>query len=100
MSAVNWTNMTDFGSLPSLANTASNGTFWVGMIYMMWIILIFMLIGYGFEVALMVSSFIFLIVSILAVYAGLMAWTWLLPFAGLTLFMFLYIIFSSSRNNA
>ena len=57
MTAVNWTNFTDFADLPAAANTASNGGFWVGMLYMMWIILLLMLSSFGFEVAIVTSSF-------------------------------------------
>jgi len=97
MVAINWSNMTDFGQLPAAANDASGGSFWVGMLYMMWIIMILLMISYGFEVAIVTSSFIFLIVSLLMVYAGLLAWPWALTFVGLLLFMFLYIIWSAPK---
>ena len=94
---INWTNMTDFGSLPSLANDASGGTFWVGMLQMIWIILILLLIGYGFEIAIVTASFLALIIAFFLVYADLVAWGYLVQFAGILLFMFLYIIWSGSK---
>jgi len=97
MVSVNWSNFTDFGDLPSLANTTSNGTFWAGMLYMMWIILIMMLSFYGFELAILVASFLGLIIAILLVYADLIAWYHALVFVGTILFMFLYIIYSGLK---
>jgi hypothetical protein len=90
MTEVNWTNFTDFGDLPSLANTASNGIFWSGMLYMLWIIILLILIAYGFEVALMVSSFIALIIGLLLVYSDLIAWYHCITFVGIILFVVLY----------
>jgi hypothetical protein len=97
MAYINWTNITDFDQLPTAANTASGGSFWVGMFYMMWIILMFLFIGWGFEVAIIVASFVALVLGLLAVYANLFAWTHLLSVLGVILFMFLYIIWSSSK---
>jgi len=92
---VNWSAVTSFEQVPSLANTASGGTFWVGMLQMMWIILILTFIGYGFEIALMVGSFLALILSFFLVYADLISWHYIVQFTGILLFMFLYIIWSS-----
>jgi hypothetical protein len=97
---VNWTNVTDFGQLPSVANTASGGVFWVGMLEMVWIVLILVLIGYGFEVAITVASFLALIISFFLVYAGLVSWGFIVQFAGILLFMFLYIIWSGRKDRA
>lgn len=100
MTIVNWTNVTDFGQIPSQANVASGGSFWVAMLYMVWIILIFVLIYTGLEAALLVSSFIALIIGLVLVYADLIAWTWVLTFLGVILSIFLYIIWSSPKTRA
>lgn len=97
MAIINWTNITDFGQIPAAANTASGGTFWVGMLYMIWIILILLTSFFGFEIAILTSSFLSLILGIILVYAGLIAWKWVVTFVGVILFMFLYIIFSSQK---
>lgn len=97
MTAINWSNITDFDQIPSAANTASNGSFWVGMLYMIWIILILVLISFGFEVAILAASFVALIIAFLLVYAGLIAWYWAVTFVGILLTMFLYIIWSGNR---
>ena len=97
MASVNWTNVTDLAQLPQEANNASGGSFWVGMFYMLWIILIFLFIGFGFEVAMVVASFLMIVIGLLLVYGDLMAWQHLLTVIGVLLFMFLYIIWSSKK---
>lgn len=94
---VNWSNITDFGQIPAAANTASSGSFWVGMLYMMWIILILLTLSYGFEVAILVSSFAALVIGLLMVYADLVAWQWVTVFVGVLIFMFFYIMGNRSR---
>lgn len=97
---VNWTNVTDFGQIPSEANTATGGAFWPGMLEMVWIILILVLIGYGFEVALVVGTFLALVIALFLVYAGLISWAFIAQFAGILLFMFLYIIWSGRKDRS
>ena len=97
---VNWTNVTDFGQLPSVANTASGGVFWAGMLEMVWIILILVLIGYGFEVAFVTATFLALIISFFLVYAELVSWGFIVQFAGILLFMFLYIVWSGRKDRS
>jgi hypothetical protein len=100
MAVVNWSNVTDFANLPAAANTASSGTFWPGMLHMIWIIVFLVLVGYGFEVALIVSAFLGLVLSFFLVYAGLIKWGYIVEFAGILLFMFLYIIWSGRKDRA
>ena len=97
---VNWTNVTDFAQLPATTNTATGGVFWGGMLQMIWIILILVLIGYGFEVALVTASFLALIIAFFLVYAELVSWALIGQFAGILLFMFLYIIWSGKKDRA
>ena len=97
---VNWTNVTDFGQLPSVANQATGGVFWAGMLEMIWVILMLVLIGYGFEVAITVASFLCLIIAFFMVYAELVSWGFIAQFAGILLFMFLYIIWSGRKDRA
>ena len=40
MTAINWSNVTDFSEFPGLANTATDGLFWGGMLQMVWIIIL------------------------------------------------------------
>ncbi len=92
---VNWTNVTDLGQLPAAANTATSGYFWSGMLYMLWIIIIMVLIGYGFETAILVASFLMLILAFFLTYAGLVSWLVVVQFIGIIFFMYLYILWSA-----
>lgn len=98
MTAINWTNVTDFSVLPTLANTASDGTFWVGMLHMIWVILMAVTIQWGWEVALIVASFSSLILAFLMVYSGLIAWGYVAEFLGILFFMYLYTLWSGGRD--
>ena len=100
MAGVNWTNFTDLGELPKAVNDISGGSFWVGMLFMVWIILIMLTISFGFELALITSSFAGLIIGLLMVYSGLVAWPYVLVFVGVIVITFFYIIWSSSKVKA
>lgn len=97
MVAINWGNMTDLSQLPARANVTSVGTFWVGMLQMIWIILFLLLLGAGFEAAILVSSFLALILALFLAYMGLVAWVYVIQFTGIILFMFLYITWSGRK---
>lgn len=97
VSYINWSNVTDLSSLPSLANTGTEGSFWMVILYMIWIILMLVIMAYGFEVSMLVSSFIALIIGLLLVYAGLIAWIWILPFLAVIILMFLYITWNKNK---
>lgn len=97
MTAVNWSNFTDFAQLPGLANTASNGTFWVGILHMVWLVLLLLMISYGFEIALLVASFLALIIAFLLAYSDVLNWIYVMEFSGIILAMFLYIIWSGRK---
>lgn len=97
MAVINWTNITDFGDLPSAANTASNGFFWMGMNFMIYIVLLLVLLYFGFEVAILGASFATLIIGLMLVYSGLLNWTYLMIPVGVILATFLYIIWSSQK---
>jgi hypothetical protein len=100
MSIINWSNVTDLGQLPQLANTASGGAFWPGFLHMIWIVLILVLIGYGFEVALLVGSFSALILAVFMVYSDIVSWIYVVEFSGILLFLYLYITWSGNKGRA
>ena len=97
MVAINWSNFTDMGQLPAAANTATGNSFWVGILQMLWVIMFILLIGAGFEIALLASAFIGLVLAIILVYAGLVNWIYLVQFAGIILSTILYIIWSGRK---
>lgn len=95
---VNWTNFTDFAQLPQLANEATGGSWWVAMLHMLWIILMMLISFWGFEIALLVGTFLCLILSFVFAYAGLISWAVVVEFAGIILFMFIYVSWSGRKN--
>lgn len=94
---INWSSITDLGQVPAAANTVSGNIFWVGMLYMIWIILMLLLLGWGFEIAIISASFVALVLGLLLVYAGLVAWGWVTVFAGVLIIMFFYITYANSK---
>jgi hypothetical protein len=95
---LNWSNVTDLSQLPIQANTATGGDFWMSMLFMLWIVALLTLLAFGWEVALLASSFICLVIGFFLVYADLVAWQYLMVFAGVLLIMFLYIIWTGNKN--
>ena len=94
---INWSNITDMANLPAAANTATGGSFWVGMLYMIWIILLLLLVIYGFETAILTSSFLALILGLLLVFSGLVSWVAVMPFIAIIIIIFLYITYQRNK---
>ena len=92
--AVNWTNVSTWTQILQTANTNSSSWFWTLILYGVWAVILLLFSTWGFEVAMLGSAFIALIFGLFLVYAGLVAWTWLLTFVGIILIMFLYIVWS------
>jgi len=95
--AVNWTNVTTWNDMLVTANTNSESWFWTFIMYGVFIVCLLIFSTWGFEVGLLVASFIGLLLGIFLVYADLVAWTWTLTFVGIILFTFLYIAWSSKK---
>ena len=95
--AVNWTNVTTWTGVLQTANTNSGSWFWTLILYGVWIVILLLFSTWGFEVALLGSSFIALVFGLFLVYAGLVSWTWLLTFVGIILIAFLYIVWSNRK---
>lgn len=93
---VNFTNST-FSDLPSWANTTTGGTFWTGILYMLWAILILLFIPFGFEIALLSASFIGLVLGLMLVYADLVSFARVLVFVGIILLEVIYIVWISPK---
>jgi hypothetical protein len=98
MTDINWSNFTSLGQFPQAANTASNDTFWIAALMLVFIVLLLLLMVYGFEVALTVSSFLSFIIGLFLTYADLLNWTYNLIFVGIMLFMLLYITWVGNKN--
>ena len=95
--AVNWTNVTSWNDVLATANTNSGSWFWTFIMYGIFLVALLIFSAWGFEVALLISAFIGLLLGILLVYAGLVSWTWTLTFVGIILFSFLYIAWSCKK---
>ena len=95
---VNWSTIITPAQLLAVPNTNTGGSFWSIVVYLVWVVLILAFLPFNIEVALLASSFIALIASILLVYMGLIAWPTVLFFVAFILFMFLYIVWSSRHS--
>ena len=95
--AINWTNVTNWGQVLETANTNSGSWFWTLIMYGIFIAVLLIFSAWSFEVALLVASFVGLILGLFLVYAGLVNWTWLLTFVGILLFTILYISWTSKK---
>ena len=97
MSVVSWTNVTDTANFLAVANTNTGGWFWLAMLMMIWIISGTGLLAFGVYPALLASSFATMLIGILFVYMGLVAWTWVAAIVGLMVAIFFWIGYSSSK---
>lgn len=95
--AINWTNVTTWTGALATANTNTGGWFWVLINFGVFFLALLIISLWGFEVALLASSFIGLILGILLAYIGLIAWGWVLVFVGLILISILYIIWTTDK---
>jgi hypothetical protein len=93
----NWTGVIDPSTLLVMANTNTGGYFWLGILFMIYVVLIIAFIPFGVEASILTSSFVGLVLGIFLVYMSLIGWKWLLFFVGIILFMFIYIVWSSGK---
>lgn len=90
----NWTNITDAGSFIAIPNANTGGWFWTAMLWMIYAILMISMLPFGFEAAILGSSFACLMIGILLAYMGLAGWTWVVMFAGIIVGTFLWIMYN------
>jgi hypothetical protein len=95
---VNFTNMTTFNNMLATANDATNGLFWTSMYFMFIVVLFMSMLAFGWEIALMVAGFGGIVVGVLLLYMGLMSGTYLGIIVGLEVFMVIYMMWSSQKN--
>lgn len=97
MTAINYTNITDFLQIIQAPNSATNNTFWIGILFMIFIVLLLVLLIHGFVPALLGSSFSCLILGLLMSFGGLINFTYNLIFLGIILFSFMYLGYTGSK---
>lgn len=91
-------NITTIGDVLQQANTNTGGSFWTGIYWMIITIVMLSAFAFGFEVALIFAFFVGLILGILLLYADLIT---LLTFGvteGVLIFIVIYLVYSSSKN--
>jgi len=96
---VNWSAMNSFNDLLTNMNSSGAGWLFTGITWMVFFILfITLMTGMEWEVALMVASFIGLLVGMMVVYAGVGGWEWAVaPFVGLIIISIMYRVYSRNR---
>lgn len=95
--SVNWTNVTDFQGILIAGNNA-NSYFWTGMYFMILFIIWTTLVLYnGWQVAMIVTGFIGIIIGLLLTYLGLMGVGYLLMVVGLTVLTMFWIYHTNTN---
>lgn len=93
---INWTNVSTFQDILNVANNSGVGYTFTMITFMVWATILITLAGpFGWEAAILSSGFIGMILSILFVYMGLMAWKIAGMFVGLLMVMIMYVIWSN-----
>lgn len=95
--AINWSDVNNWTAVMQTANTNTGGWFWVLINFGVFFLALLIISLWGFEVALLASSFIGLVFALILAYAGLIAWAWVLVFLGLILIMILYIVWTLDK---
>lgn len=98
MTDINWTNVSSFQDYMNVPNQTTGGWFWAAMIYLVFIITVISMLGFNFEVALIIGAFVGLFLSLFLAYAGVVSWWIVGSFVGIELFMFIYVYWSSARD--
>lgn len=94
MSATNWSSIVTPETFLQIANNNSGGWFWTSMLFMIVAVMLISLLPFGFEAALLGAAFAGFMIGILSTYLGLVAWTWTLMYAGIIIFMILWIAYA------
>jgi hypothetical protein len=99
MTALNWTNVTSVSQILGLPNTVTNGWFYAGVLVMIWAVIMLALLFSGFEIALLASTFIAFLLSVMLYMMGLVAsWIVMVPL-GVLLITILGVYITSTREN-
>lgn len=97
MNEINWSNVNNLKDFAAIANQNSGGFFWVGMMYMAWFVLFILMLPFGFEPAVLASSFIAMIPALMLVYLGLIGWKWFVVFPAMILFMIIWMMWGKKE---
>jgi len=93
-----WTNLTSVSQVLSLPNSVTPW-FWSGILIMVWAVIMLALLFTGFEIALLASTFIAFLLSVMLYMMGLVAsWIVMVPL-GVLLITILGVYITSTREN-
>ena len=94
MAVTNWTNVTTPEAFLQIANSTTGGWFWTSILAMIAIVLMISMLPFGFEAAILASAFAAFMLGMLLAYLGLVAWTWVVMYAGIIIAVGLWIMYS------
>lgn len=97
MASINWTEVTNWGELLQVANTNTEGYFWLMILWGVWIITLILTSVFGLYPALMLASFIGMIFGMFLVYAELVAWPWVLTYLSTIVIAILMISWTANK---
>jgi len=95
--ATNWTSASDMGGVLKLANDNTGGFFWLGMLFMIYVVMVVSMLGFGLETAVLASSFGALIIGLIMVALGLVAWQYVAGFIGVIILLILWISYTRPK---
>ena len=99
MTNIIWTNITSISQILGMPNTVTNGWFYAGILVMIWAVIMLALLFTGFEIALLASTFIAFLLSVMLYMMGLVAsWIVMVPL-GVLLITILGVYITSTREN-
>lgn len=90
-------NVSDWGGLLQVANTNTEGYFWLMVMWGVWIVTLILTSVFGLYPALLLASFIGMILGLFLVYAELVAWPWVLTYLATILIVMLMIAWTSNK---
>ena len=95
----NWTAVVTVKDFLMLPNEGTSGWFWYAMLVMAFVIITMAMIGWGIEVAMLMSSTLTFVISMLMAYGGFVPWWYTLQFFAFILITIIYIFVSSRVDN-
>lgn len=93
-------NFSDIGNITGFlvsANDTTNGSFWLGILFMIFMVLVIIFIAYGIVASIITSSFISLVLGVLLAYTGLILWQYTLIFLAIIVIMMIYTAYLGNR---
>ena len=84
-------NVTTLKGLLNVPNLTTGGFAWIGLLVMAQVVILSVMLPFGFNAAILSSAFIALISGLFLTYLELISWKWLMLFLGQILLIIIYI---------